>query len=112
MDLQGRRSNTEGYQSLGAIGVTPTARFEWSKNGCGPFIDIGVGINFLSHTRLQEEQQFGIAFQFGEFLGTGLRFGQSGAYEIDVRLEHMSNANIKFPNEGITLGVVRVAYHF
>ena len=112
MDLQGRRSNTGGYQSLGAIGVTPTARFESSKDGYGPFIDIGVGINFLSHTRLQEEQQFGIALQFGEFLGTGLRFGQSGAYEIDVRLEHMSNANIKFPNEGITLGVVRVAYHF
>jgi lipid A 3-O-deacylase len=112
MDLQGRRSNKGGYQSLGAIGVTPTARFEWPKEGYAPFIDVGVGINFLSHTRLQEEQQFGIALQFGEFLGTGLRFGQSGAYEIGVRLQHMSNANIKFPNDGITGGVVRVAYHF
>ena len=110
--LQGRRSNTGGYQSLGAIGVTPTARFEWPSARCAPFIDVGVGINFLSHTSLQEEQQFGIAFQFGEFLGTGLRFGQHGAYEVGVRLEHMSNANIKFPNDGITFGVVRLAYHF
>jgi lipid A 3-O-deacylase len=112
MDLQGRRSNTGGYQSIGAIGVTPTARFEWPESGYATFIDVGVGINFLSHTTLQEEQQFGIALQFGEFLGTGVRFGQSGAYEIGVRFEHMSNGNIKFPNDGITFGVVRVAYHF
>ena len=92
--------------------MTPTARFEWPKEACVPFIDAGVGIIFLSHTRLQEEQQFGVALQFGEFLGVGLRFGESGAYEIGVRLEHLSNANIKFPNDGITLGVVRVAYHF
>jgi len=112
MDLQGRRSNTGGYQSIAAIGVTPTARFEWPDEGYATFIDVGVGINFLSHTSLQEVQQFGIALQFGEFLGTGLRFGQSGAYEIGVRFEHMSNGNIKFPNDGITFGVVRVAYHF
>jgi hypothetical protein len=77
-----------------------------------PFIDVGVGINFLSHTKLQEEQQFGIAFQFGEFFGAGFHFGQSSAYEIGVRLQHMSNANIMLPNDGITFGVVRVAYHF
>jgi lipid A 3-O-deacylase len=112
MDLQGRSSNTGGYQSLGAIGVTPTAHFEWPKEGYAPFIDVGVGINFLSHTKLQEEQQFGIAFQFGEFLGAGFHFGQSSAYEIGVRLQHMSNANIMLPNDGITFGVVRVACHF
>ena len=112
MYLQGRRSNTTGYQSLAAIGVTPIARFEWPKEGYASFLDVGVGINFLSHTLLQEEQHFGIALQFGELLGTGIRFGERSAYEIGVRLEHMSNADIKLPNSGLTLGVVRVAYHF
>jgi lipid A 3-O-deacylase len=112
MDLQGRRSNTTGYQSLAAIGVTPIARFEWPKEEHAPFIDVGIGINFFSHTTLQEEQNFGIALQFGELVGAGLRFGQKGAYEIGVRVEHMSNADIKFPNSGITMGLVRVAYHF
>jgi hypothetical protein len=112
MDLQGRRSNTTGYQSLAAVGVTPIARFEWPKEGYTTFIDLGIGINFLSHTLLQEEEHFSIAFQFGELLGTGVCFGPRGAYEIGVRLQHMSNADIKLPNSGITLGVVRIAYHF
>jgi len=112
MDLQGRRSNVGGYQSIGAVGMTPFGRFEWPSEEYSPFVDVGIGINFLSHTSLQEVQQFGIALQFGEFVGTGLRFGQNGAYEIGVRLQHMSNANIKFPNDGITFGAVRIAYHF
>lgn len=112
MQLQGRRSNPGGYQSLATIGATPIARIEWPNEAYVPFVEVAVGINLLSHTTLQEEKHFSTAFQFGEFLGAGLRFGTGGAHEIGVRLQHMSNADIKKPNDGITFVVVRAAYHF
>jgi hypothetical protein len=112
MVLQGRRSNTDGYKNLVAVGATPVGRFEWPQNGYVPFIDLGIGINFLSHTTLQDDKKFSTAFQFGELLGVGLRFGQGGAYELGARIQHMSNGKIKTPNDGITFAVVHAAYHF
>ncbi len=110
--LQGRRSGVGGYQNLGVIGVTPIARVEWPAEARTLFVEGGIGVSLLSHTELQEVQQFSTAFQFNELIGAGIRFGVDHAYELGVRLEHMSNANIKFPNDGITFGEIRVGYHF
>jgi lipid A 3-O-deacylase len=111
-DIEGLRSSESGYQRLAAIGVTPAARLEWPGVAHRPFAEFGVGVNLLSHIALQDELHFSTAFQFGEFLGVGLRFGARDAWEIGARAQHMSNGDIKLPNDGLTFGSLRLAYHF
>lgn len=111
-DLEGLRSGQTGYRRVVAVGVTPAARIEWRGEAYRPFAEFGVGINLLSHTELLEDPDFSTAFQFGEFLGAGLRFGARAAWEIGARIQHMSNGDIKLPNDGLTFGSLRLAYHF
>ena len=40
------------------------------------------------------------------------RFGDRNQYELGLRLQHMSNANIKSPNNGLTWGALRFAWKF
>jgi hypothetical protein len=110
--LNGRRSNAGGYTNLGAFGLTPVLRVEWPRHEYPLFVEGGIGGRMLTHTKLQLEHQFGTAFQFTELVGAGIRFGARNAYEIGVRVEHMSNASIKLPNNGLTAGLLRVAWWF
>lgn len=48
----------------------------------------------------------------GEFVGTGVDFGDHGEYGVGVRLQHISNGCIKEPNFGATLGEVRISYRW
>jgi hypothetical protein len=54
----------------------------------------------------------GSAFQFGDHLGAGLVFGGHGQFDLGYRFLHLSNADIKRPNNGINFQQVRFAYHF
>jgi lipid A 3-O-deacylase PagL len=42
----------------------------------------------------------------------GLRFGARQALEFGVRIQHMSNADIKEPNDGVTFASLRFAAHW
>ncbi len=111
-DFEGLRSGQTGYPRVVALGVTPAARIEWPGETFMPFAELGVGINLLSHTKLLQDPDFSTAFQFGEFLGFGVRFGARAAWEIGARIQHMSNGDIKLPNDGLNFGTLRVAYRF
>jgi hypothetical protein len=52
------------------------------------------------------------AFQFGEFVGTGVNFGDRGEYGVGVRIQHISNGCIKQPNYGATFGEFRISYRW
>jgi hypothetical protein len=51
-------------------------------------------------------------FQFGNNVGAGYRFGAKGAFDLGVRYQHLSNASIKRPNNGINFTQVRLQYWF
>ena len=112
LNLHARQARKFGARSVAAAGVTPMLRVEWQAREWAPFVDVGVGAHLLSHTQLQGGPTFGTAFQFGEWIGAGIRFGSAGAWEIGVRFTHMSNADIKRPNDGITFASLRAARHF
>ena len=112
MWLRARSSDGYGSRNLAVVGLTPVARIEWPQEMPPVFIELGIGVHLLSHTTLKNDRQFGSAFQFGELLGAGFRFGPGNAYEIGLRLEHLSNGGINAHNAGITFGVVRAAYNF
>ena len=87
--------------------VTPYLRWHpadsaWSN----AFIEFGVGVQVLSSTSISStadyQRNFSSALQFGERLAAGVSFGPHGRYEIASFVQHVSNAKIKLPNDGLT----------
>jgi lipid A 3-O-deacylase len=94
--------------SLWDVGVTPELRWlpAWGTS-VQPYLEAGVGVHLLSHTRINNTRDLSTAFQFGENFGTGIAFGEDHRFELGVYVQHESNASIKEPNPGLTyLGVV------
>jgi lipid A 3-O-deacylase len=77
-----------------------------------PFLEYGFGFRLLSRTRINRDREFSTAFQFANHIGAGVRFGPDRRYDLMLRFQHISNASIKKPNDGINLSEVRLAYHF
>jgi lipid A 3-O-deacylase len=95
------------------VSAYPVLRFETgTASQYSPYIEASVGVNLLSHTHINHERDFSTAFQFGEFLGAGVSLGEKRQYDLGLRIQHVSNANIKLPNAGLTLGSVVLGYRF
>jgi hypothetical protein len=99
--------------SIFDVGVTPVLRLQPNNlAGTSVYAELGVGVHLLSRTSVSPQRQFGSAFQFGDHVGAGLRFGEKGQYDIGYRYQHLSNAGIKGPNQGINYHQLRLQYHF
>jgi opacity protein-like surface antigen len=99
--------------SLVDIGLTPVLRLQPTNPGAiAPFVEAGVGAHLFSETAVSTVRHFGTSFQFGSHIGAGLRFGPRHAYDISYRYQHLSNAGIKQPNNGINFQLLRFGYHF
>jgi lipid A 3-O-deacylase len=92
------------------IGLTPVFRLEQNDKR-GLYGEAGIGFHLLSRTSIGEKR-FSTAFQFGDHIGVGYRFGAKGAYDVSYRYQHLSNGGIKNPNSGINFSQVRLQYHF
>jgi hypothetical protein len=92
--------------------VTPVLRLERRADKLIWFAQAGIGIHGLSHTHINDDRTFGSAFQFGEFVGPGVRFGPNGRYELSVLVQHVSNGGIRHANDGLTFGTVVFGYNF
>ena len=89
--------------SVWGVGLLPMLR--WTARGEAallPYIEGGVGINILSSTRINNDRVFSTAFQFEEQGGVGVTFGPINRYALAVYVQHVSNGNIKKPNDGLT----------
>ncbi|HTR59484.1 MAG TPA: acyloxyacyl hydrolase [Casimicrobiaceae bacterium] len=89
--------------SLWDFGLMPVLR--WSAPGTASprfFAEAGVGVHMLTATRINNNRTFSTAFQFGEQAGVGLAFGPEHRYELGAYIQHVSNARIKEPNDGLT----------
>ena len=107
------RSNGTTGSSLFDVGVTPVFRFQQNSiTGFSPYAELGVGFHFLSRTSVSTERRLGSSFQFGDHVGAGVRFGDKGQYDVGYRYQHLSNAGIKQPNQGINFHQLRLQYHF
>ena len=93
--------------SLWDFSAIPVARWTFSQPASPRlFAEAGVGIHFLTHTWINNDRQFGIAFQFGENIGVGTAFGDRNRYEIKLYVQHVSNAHIARENWGLTTPMV------
>jgi hypothetical protein len=92
------------------IGLTPVLRFQRDSLE-GLYGELGIGWHLQSHTTIGDKSM-STAFQFGNHLGIGYRFGAKRAYDLSYRFQHLSNASIKRPNDGINFNQIRLQYHF
>ena len=105
------RSSPPGFnEDLTDIGFTPVFRLQ-GNDLTGPYLEAGIGFHLLSRTTLGDKR-FSTSFQFGDHIGAGLRFGPKGRYDFGYRFQHLSNAGIKRPNNGINFHQIRFQYHF
>lgn len=89
------------------VGITPVFRYA-PKDGGSPYVEAAIGFHLLSDTQISSEKTFGSAFQFGDHIGAGVRFGEGKRYDLSLRLQHLSNAGIRKPNPGIDFLLVRL----
>jgi len=101
-------------KSLVDFRAYPVLRLDCSAfAGFAPYVEGSIGLNVLTHTWIDNlNRQLSTAFQFGEFIGAGIAFGARREFDIGVRYQHVSNADIKKPNDGLTFGSVVFQYRF
>jgi lipid A 3-O-deacylase len=97
---QWRTSGRADDRTFTQLGVTPMLRFHPRAFGSGWFVETGIGANAISPLYDNGDKRFSTAFNFGDRMGVGRRFGERNAHEITLRIEHFSNAGIKKPNPG------------
>lgn len=101
-------SERQGAHGITEIGLTPVFRFQQRTPGAwSPYAEIGVGVHFLSSTRLNDERKFGSSFQFGDHIGFGVTFGVQQEYDLGYRYQHLSNAGLNDENSGINFHELR-----
>jgi lipid A 3-O-deacylase len=99
-------------RTINDLGLTPVFRFQQTEpSKISPYVEAGVGAHVITPTMLDDSRHFGGAFQFGDLVGTGARFGEHGRYDLGLRFEHLSNGGIKKPNNGINFTQLRFVYH-
>jgi hypothetical protein len=107
-------SDNDNNGSLYDLSLTPILRLQRDaelSHSVSPFSEVGVGGHLLSEREIGE-RDLSTNFQFGSHLGVGLGFGDKGRYELMYRYQHVSNGNIKSPNQAINLHLVSFGYAF
>jgi hypothetical protein len=99
----------DGHRNVTQIGLTPVLRL-WPANWGGFFVEAGIGANAIFPLYRNDDRRFSTAFNFGDHLGLGWRFGAS--HEIALRIQHFSNGSIKQPNPGENFVQVRYTRRF
>ena len=100
------------HHSLFALGLYPVLRLDMEPMaGVVPYIEAAIGFNLLSHTWI-EDRRLSTAFQFGEFVGVGFSFGDKRQFDLGAQYQHISNADIKHPNDGLSYPSIVFRYRF
>lgn len=97
------RSDTGSPRALTVVTAGPLLRWQgMTRGGVDPFLEIGIGFSWLSHTTIQG-RRLSLHFQFEDKIGAGIYWGGKQPYEIAVRAYHYSNASLMRPNSGVNL---------
>lgn len=100
-------------QTITDLGITPVFRLQQkSPTGFAPYLEGAIGFHLISPTYIYANRKFGSAFEFGDHIGFGTRFGDKQQFDIGYRFQHLSNGGIKKPNQGININQVHFSYHF
>ena len=100
-------------QTVADIGITPVFRFQQKNpSGFAPYAEAAIGLHLITPTYINADRKFGSAFQFGDHIGLGVRFGERQQFDLGYRFQHLSNGGIKKPNQGINFNQIHFDYRF
>jgi hypothetical protein len=103
-----------GKNSLSIYSASPIARFYFFDNNpkIKPFIDLSIGVSYLSETRLAD-RRFGMHFAFQDLISLGIVFGDKHQVTLSGSVIHYSNGSLAKTNAGITIPLlINVGYRF
>lgn len=110
------RWNSDGPQGGHAwvtqVGLTPVLRLYPESWGGRWFVEGGIGANLLLPIYRSSTKRFSTAFNFGDHVAVGRRFGQGARHELALRFQHFSNAGIREPNPGEDFVQIRYGWQF
>jgi lipid A 3-O-deacylase len=104
----------DNNQVIGDIGIQPVFHMA-PREGAGmtPYLEGSIlGLHLISRAFAYDTRKFGSSFQFGHFLGFGVNFGEKRAFGMGFRFQHLSNAGIVQPNQGVNFKQLHLAYNF
>ena len=112
-DAQVGQWSGDGKNTITDLGLTPVFRYQQTTpSSISPYVEGAIGFHLISPVRLEPARGFSTAFQFGDHIGAGARFGERGRYDLGLRFQHLSNAGTKKPNNGINFTQLRFQFHF
>lgn len=99
--------------NLNIYSISPMFRHYFnSKKWIFPFIQFGIGLSWLTRTRL-DQHNLGMHFAFQDQIGIGASFGLKKHFSFIASIFHYSNASLSANNGGITAPLVLTAeYQF
>ncbi|MGA8864196.1 MAG: acyloxyacyl hydrolase [Gallionella sp.] len=100
-------------QTITDFGITPVFHLE-QKEGAGvmPYLEAGIGVHLISPTSIYSGRNFSTALQFGDALGFGVSLGERRQFDLGYRFQHLSNGDIKRPNNGVDFNQIHLGYRF
>lgn len=100
-------------KAINIYAIAPVARFFYAnKTSFTPFIDMSIGLSYLSETRI-DRRNLGMHFAFQDLLAFGVSYGKKKELSVSLGAIHYSNANLADRNSGITIPlIVNVGYRF
>lgn len=90
----------DGYDKLGQLSFTPVVRYTPAGGSAPWFIEGGIGVTYMNKVYVTDARAFSTRFNFGDQIAIGAVFGPQREYEVSLRFEHFSNADIDLPNPG------------
>ncbi len=108
LSFDGARS----YDNTWLFGIVPTLRWRPDAGHSPWFVEAGIGATYMMRRYVTVDKEFSTSFNFASHLGVGYQFGDQRRHEVQLRVEHISNAGIKHPNPGENFAQLRYAYHF
>ena len=104
----------DNNQTVTDVGITPVFRLARKEGAAiAPYLEAGLlGIHLISPTYLYSDRRFSTAFQFGHILGFGVSLGEHRQFELGFRYQHVSNGDLRLPNDGMDFSLVHLAYRF
>lgn len=98
-----------GRSTLSQVSFTPVFRYIPQGGHADWFVEGGIGATYMNRIYATQDKSFSTRFNFGDQIAIGAFLGAERRYEVSLRYEHFSNANLDTPNPGENFVQLRVA---
>ena len=103
-------SGAGGNKGITVVGLTPTLTLSTPKSPV--YAEFGIGAHYFDQKEINSRKSVGTHFEFGDFLGVGVRLGARDQFELGYRVIHFSNAGMSSNNPGLDFHQIRFGLTF